>query len=128
MAITTGKIGARNMHGQIKRRTRHKLLIVDIAAKTARNDQGAEPLIFRRCNPHDAEKWLQWNIHTEGQTADHFGVQRNVHNAAFRKLVRQRTLQGVDQVETPILATLDIQDIYLQHVPGLSAFHGHRPG
>ena len=127
MPVTAGEIRAGDMHGKIQRCPRNKLLIVDITTKAAWNDRGAAPPILRRRDTHDAEKRPEWNIHTKGQSPDHsLGIEGNIQNAPFGKFIRQCTAQGADQVEAPILAQLDVQDIHLQHIARFGTFHGNR--
>src|SRR5947209_9505418 len=82
-----------------------------------------------RRQSHHAEERRELQFKAPGEGRDHaVAVERNVDEARFVIVVRQRSEKRQDDVETPILEQGDLVNAYLDNVAGPGPFDVDRPG
>src|ERR1035441_7796963 len=109
------------MNRNVKRGPGHWLLVVHVAGMHPRCRAIEAPSGFRWRHSHAAEKGMQGNLDAGREMRDHCGaIQRNDLAAAIGIIIGQETPTGAKAVARKRHIYIDLENLDLEHVSGLS--------
>src|SRR4029077_9349436 len=106
-----------------------EFLQIDIAAVLARLDGADDAVRGGRCHAHYPEEGFERNARAPRQFGCHSrAVERNVQQPPVREVFRDGASERADQVPTPVLPGLEIENSYFEGIAGLGTLHIDRAG